>query len=253
MLRQRMRGRCYERGKQATMANTHPCPSCDELVDSEASVCPHCGATLSGSVLTLQEEASSAQNTEPIAAPPASQAPLGINLASDNDNALVPPPQKPDHAHRPSNPWWTVAFATLGVILILGTIFLLAHQPTTPAVVAPHPTATTAPSPTATSIPQAHVVIQLENVFSKDSRDFFSADSFYIKSTLSAPGTDREISSYKVTNHYNINQGETTNFGAGDQVIFDANILLSGNVTGSMSAYTNDDNNPLGSTDIKFS
>ncbi len=237
------------------MANTHPCPACDEPVDDEALICPHCSAVLPEPVLASTENASNSQ-TEPMRALPSGQAiPGGIHLTINNDLAPAPAKPKPQQHLRPA-PWWIVAFSALGVILILGAAFLLMHQPTATAAAVVSPTATPIPpTPTATPIPQAHVVIQLDDVQCVTTRDFFRADGFYIKSSFSAPSVDgaSTTKTNKTTIHYNVNDGDTADFNETDRVVFDANIPLSAVVTGSLTAYTDNDTDTLGTTSLKVS
>lgn len=238
------------------MVDTQTCPSCHEPVDETFPVCPHCGANLPELVLAVKEN-SLAQHTEPLQALPSGHIPPGgIHVTVNNDNAPLSPPTKSQPLRPPSNPWWWIlAFVTLGLILILGSIFLLAHQPV--ATASPRPTPTAQPptaTPTPTAIPQAHVVVQLENVQCVTTRDFFRADGFYIKSSISAPGLDGQtITTRKTTIHYNVNDGDTADFNTADQVVFDANIPLSGVISGSLTAYTDNDGNMLGTTNLKFS
>ena len=250
-----MKGRCYERGKPTAMANTHPCPECNEPVDSESSICPHCSAVLPEPVLVLKESASS-QQTEPLHTLPSGHLPPSIHVTVNNDVTPLPSTKpKPQQPHVPANPWWMVAFAALGVILLLGTAFLLAHQPTATAAVVRPTTTPLPPTPTATAIPQAHVSIQLDDVQCVTTRDFFRADGFYIKSSFSAPSVDGKstLTKNKTTIHYNVNNGDTADFNETDRVVFDANIPLSGVVTGSLTAYTDNDSDTLGTTNLNVS
>jgi hypothetical protein len=235
------------------MVETHACPSCHESVDDAALVCPHCGAELPTPVPALKENPL-AQHTEPLPALPSGHVPLGIHVTVNNDNVPLTPVKPPPTRSHATPWWWILAFVTLGIILILGSIFLLAHQPAPTAAVHPTPTAQPTPIPTPTAIPQAHVVVQLENVMCVTTRNFFRADGFYIKSSISAPDVNGQtITKNKTTNHYNVNDNETADFNAADQVVFDANVPLGGVVTGSFTAYTDNDTNALGTTNLKFS
>jgi hypothetical protein len=178
-----------------------------------------------------------------------------VHVTVNNDNAPLSAPGKPQPPRPHATPWWWIlAFVTLGIILILGSIFLLAHQPAPTAAVHPTPTAQPTAIPTPTAIPQAHVVVQLENVMCVTTRNFFRADGFYIKSSISAPGVNGQtITKNKTTNHYNVNDNDTDDFNTADQVVFDANVPLGGVVAGSFTAYTDNDSNVLGTTNLKFS
>src|ERR1051326_8917413 len=91
-----------ERGKTITMANTHPCPECNEPVDEDALTCPHCNAVLPEPV-PAATESSSSQQTEPMRAIPG-----GIHVTVNNDLAPLPAKPKPQSQHH-TNPWWIVA------------------------------------------------------------------------------------------------------------------------------------------------
>jgi hypothetical protein len=57
----------------------------------------------------------------------------------------------------------------------------------------------------------------------------------------------------KTTIHYNVNNGDTADFNVTDRVVYDANIPLSGVVIGSLTAYTDNDSDTLGTTNLKVS
>jgi hypothetical protein len=237
------------------MANTQICPQCNEPVDTESPECPHYSALLPAAGLGMHEPTSS-QQTEPIHPPSSGHLSPGVHVTVNNDlTPLLPANQKPHQQHRHTNPWWIVAFAALGIILMLGATVLLVHQPTAPVSVV-HPTATPLPPTlTATALPQVRVVIQLDDVQCVDTRDFFRADGFYIKSSFSAPSVDGRstITMNKTTIHYNVNNGDTADFNVTDRVVFDANIPLSGVVSGSLTAYTDNDSDTLGTTSLEVS
>lgn len=230
------------------------CPQCSAVVTSEAALCSACGTVLIGVPLSPStEEAATLPQRPAITQPlPQEQPPAPGIPASGvviNNYAGKPPKSK----ERRAFPLWMVAFPALGVVLILGLLLiLLAPKASHPVAAAPTPTAQ--PSPTATPIPQARVVIQLVDVMCSVTRDFFSADSFYIKSTLSAPGLTGGDSAWtETTNHYTINNGQSASFNQADQTIFNATVPLSGIVKGSLTAYTDDDAHQLSTTDIKVS
>jgi hypothetical protein len=235
------------------------CPQCSAVVTSESALCSACGAALVGVPLSPStEDAATLPQRPAITQPlpqeqpptPAQPAP-GIPASGVVINNYAGKPPKPKE--RRAFPLWMVAFPALGVVLILGLLLILL-APKGSHLVAAAPTPTAKPSPTTTPIPQARVVIQLVDVMCSVTRDFFSADSFYIKSNLSAPGLTGEDSAWtETTDHYTINNGQSASFNQADQTIFDATVPLSGIVKGSLTAYTDDDSHQLSTTDIKVS
>lgn len=224
-------------------------------------MCSACGAVLVGVPLSEStEEAATLPQLPTTSQPlpqeqppaPAQSAP-GIPASGVVINNYAGKPPKPKE--RRAFPLWMVAFPALGVVLILGLLLILLVPKGSHPAAAAAPTATAKPSPTATPIPQARVVIQLVDVLCSVTRDFFSADSFYIKSSLSAPSLagGNQTTANKTTNHYTINNGQSASFNQADQTIFDAIVPLSGIVKGSLTAYTDDDAHQLSTTDLKIS
>ncbi len=229
----------------------HPhCPHCQAAVSNDAALCSTCGTVLIGVPLShpageTATQPQPATRSQPLPTEqPAPPGPAG-NVVIHNYTGK-PPAHKEPRAHQNL---WMLAFPALGVVLILGLLILLLPKGSQPTATAPKPT------PTATSIPQAHVVIRLLDVMCTTTRDFFSADSFYIKSSLSAPavGGGSPTTWDRTTNHYTINDGEKRSFGTGDQAIFDANVPLQGRVTGSLTAYADDQTQELDTTSIQVS
>lgn len=232
------------------------CPSCDSPVPQGVSICPHCGTDLVWSssfqpLTQLQSEAPTAAYTPPAGQTTSGGAPSIVVTVNTNSS----PPQKPSRPTRPllhAPNLWIVGVVAFLVVLILGIVILPG------ALRSPRPAAATATAtriPTATPIPQARVVVQLVDVMCVTKRDFFSGDSFYIKSSLTAPGVDSQPGTTRsqITNHYMMNDGDRTAFNEADRVIFDALVPLSGIVTGSLTAYADDDTQELDTTNVNVS
>jgi hypothetical protein len=231
------------------------CPSCETLVPQGARTCPHCGADLVWSssfqpLTRLESEAPTAAYTSPTGQTTSGGLPSIVVTV----NANASPPQKPPRPTRPllhAPNLWIVGVVALVVALILGVVIVPG------ALRSPRPAAapTATRIPTATPIPQARVVVQLVDVMCVTKRDFFSGDSFYIKSSLTAPGVGNQPGTTRsqITNHYTLNDGDRTAFNQADQVIFDALVPLSGIVTGSLTAYADDDTQELDTTNVNVS
>lgn len=243
------------------------CPHCNAAISQESALCSACGTVLVGVPLSRPADTPT-QPLRPTTSQPLPQEqpipttsqPLPTEqtaLTSPAGNVVIHnyPGKPPAHKEpRPRSSLWLLAFPALGVILILGLLFILFLPKDNHPVVAA-PTATAKPMPTATPIPQAHVVIRLLDVACTTTRDFFSGDSFYIKSSLSAPAVGGGSPTIwdRTTNHYTINDKQKRSFGAGDQVIFDANVPLQGRVTGSLTAYADNEAKELDTTSIQVS
>jgi hypothetical protein len=227
------------------------CPQCQAAVSSESAICSACGAVLIGVPLSPPE---AARATQPQLATPAQPLPEEQPTPGGAAPQVVihnyagkPPAQK---TRRSYPHLWLAAFPVMGVLLILGLLLILVlPKGSHPTVPAPRPT------PTATAIPQARVIVQLVDVMCSVTRDFFSADSFYIKSNLAAQsvGGGNPTVWNKTTNHYTINDGQSASFNQADRTIFEANVPLAGIVTGSLTAYADDETQQLGTTDLKIS